>query len=216
MDSKQETVKEVTVLRKWPGLARQNESLDKVPSLIAYRSENKQFDRTDDVFGYDVEPAMTAYSWFKLRLDWNTVINEYDAPKIQGPDGESRDIELPPGKDAKETVTDFLRLIYRHLISELELTYPPSTLRLTPFEIWITYPAMWSDEAQDATLQAAKAAGFGSRDFDVIRTIPEPEAAAIAALKNSAETLKVCQVLLSHARIAIADESEGRYWHNGL
>lgn len=47
---------------------------------------------------------------------------------------------------------------------------------------------MWSDEAKHLTLKAARRAGFGSRKGNVQDTIcfiPEPEAAAIAALRRS-------------------------------
>ncbi|KAF3480439.1 heat shock 70 kDa protein 12A [Arthroderma uncinatum] len=51
-------------------------------------------------------------------------------------------------------------------------------------EFWFTMPAIWSDKAQHATREAAKRAGFGSRPGDEIYMISEPEAAAIAALKD--------------------------------
>jgi len=59
-----------------------------------------------------------------------------------------------------------------------------ATLNMTPMECWVTLPAIWSEEAKNATLQAAKRAGFGSRPGDEIFTIAEPEAAAIATLKK--------------------------------
>jgi hypothetical protein len=65
-------------------------------------------------------------------------------------------------------------------------------------ECWITLPAIWSDEAKDATLAAAKKAGFGNRVGDEVFTIAEPEAAAIATLKgyaapNAPNPIKVSQ-----------------------
>ncbi|TVY15152.1 Heat shock protein [Lachnellula arida] len=61
-----------------------------------------------------------------------------------------------------------------------------ATFKITPMECWITLPAIWSDEAKDATLAAAKKAGFGNREGDEVFTIAEPEAAAIATLKSFA------------------------------
>lgn len=60
-------------------------------------------------------------------------------------------------------------------------------------------PAIWSDQAKDATLQAAKNAGFGGRASDEIFTIAEPEAAAIATLKkySEADAVNPVQVHLS-------------------
>ncbi|PPJ53004.1 hypothetical protein CBER1_11214 [Cercospora berteroae] len=51
-------------------------------------------------------------------------------------------------------------------------------------DCWLTVPAVWSDQAQNATKATAKEAGFGSRPGDSISLIPEPEAAAVAVLKN--------------------------------
>ena len=59
-----------------------------------------------------------------------------------------------------------------------------ATFDMTPMECWITLPAIWSEEAKDATLTAAKNAGFGSRAGDEIYTIAEPEAAAVATLSK--------------------------------
>ncbi|KAG4415113.1 hypothetical protein IFR04_011750 [Cadophora malorum] len=58
----------------------------------------------------------------------------------------------------------------------------------TPMECWVTLPAIWSEEAKVATLEAAKKAGFSSRPGDEIFTIAEPEAAAIATLKMYSHT----------------------------
>lgn len=49
-------------------------------------------------------------------------------------------------------------------------------------QFWITVPAMWSDAAKTATIEAAQAAGFGSRVMDTIHIITEPEAAALSVL----------------------------------
>ncbi len=57
-------------------------------------------------------------------------------------------------------------------------------LKTTPMECWITLPTIWSDEAKNATLQAAKKAGFDNRPGDEVFTIAEQEAAAIATLNK--------------------------------
>jgi hypothetical protein len=59
-----------------------------------------------------------------------------------------------------------------------------ATFDITPMECWITLPAIWIEEAKDATLKAAKNAGFGGRSIDEVFTITEPEVAAIATLKR--------------------------------
>lgn len=45
-------------------------------------------------------------------------------------------------------------------------------------------PAIWTEEAKDATLKVVTKAGFGSRLIDEIYTIAKPKAAAISMLKR--------------------------------
>lgn len=51
----------------------------------------------------------------------------------------------------------------------------------TKVEFVLTVPAVWSDSAKNATLQAAERAGMGNRHD--LKLISEPEAAAIYTLK---------------------------------
>lgn len=51
----------------------------------------------------------------------------------------------------------------------------------TEIEWILTVPAVWSDTAKDATLQAAQMAGFGRSSK--LTLVTEPEAAAIYAFK---------------------------------
>jgi molecular chaperone DnaK (HSP70) len=50
--------------------------------------------------------------------------------------------------------------------------------------------AIWTDMAQTATRNAAVAAGLRSCPSDTIQMITEPEAAAIAAVKNNLQALR--------------------------
>lgn len=54
-------------------------------------------------------------------------------------------------------------------------------MTLTKVEFVLTVPAVWSDSAKNATLQAAERAGMGNRHE--LKLISEPEAAAIYTLK---------------------------------
>jgi hypothetical protein len=56
---------------------------------------------------------------------------------------------------------------------------------------------VWSEAAKDATLRAAKSAGFGNRKGDEVWTIAEPEAAAIATLKRYMAKTELNPVLVS-------------------
>lgn len=93
-------------------------------------------------------------------------------------------LQLPSFRDAAGVCEDFLREVYVHVSGKLCRQMTSLTFDSTPMECWITLPAIWSDEAKDATLNAAKRAGFGNRIKDEVFTIAEPEAAAIATLKG--------------------------------
>lgn len=180
--------KEINTFTDWPGALRENhEQNEKTPSIIAYASENRDQDG-NDAWGYEVEAGSRSYSWTKLLLDAKTETAKYDDPKLR-PSTQRGMLQLPRGKKAVDVAGDFLKKIHDHLIeSFVEKCGGSDILDITPIEYWLTVPAIWSDEAKAATKKAAKFAGFGSRAIDEINLVPEPEAAAMLALKTSVDT----------------------------
>ncbi|KAL7919154.1 hypothetical protein ACQKWADRAFT_323202 [Trichoderma austrokoningii] len=126
---------------------------------------------------------MTSCSWTKLLLDTSAETAEYDDPSLRDAAG-SAFFRLPPCKSAQMVCQDFLAEVYHFVVHNLKMRMTPEVFDVTPMECYLTMPAIWTDKAQLSTREAARAAGFGSRPFDSIRMITEPEAAAIAALKN--------------------------------
>lgn len=182
MSTDKHDINDIVVINSWPGPSRDTETVFKAPSRIAYASENQSI--KFDKWGFQVEPGMTAYSWTKLLLDKHTPRTKYDDATLESKSGMGM-LKLPLGKDAISVCADFLHPIYCHLLQVLEKQITKETLAITPLEFWFTMPAIWSDEAQSATREAAKRAGFGSRLSDSIYMITEPEAAGIATLKRS-------------------------------
>ena len=175
-------VSDITVITDWPGPAiGVNE---KVPSLIAYAHENKKLGSNVDAWGLLVEAGMINYSWTKLLLDKKALSRKHDDPTLEKASGDGI-LKTPRGKSADEVVADYLTHLYRHCMARLEKAMTLDVLNVTPIEFWFTMPAIWSDEAQHATRRAATKAGFGSRRIDEIYMIPEPEAAALSALKKT-------------------------------
>jgi len=129
-------------------------------------------------------------------LDKNALVGKHDDPALADMVGQGM-MKLPDFRKAEEVCEDFLHELYIYLTLKLRQELTESTYDNTPMECWITLPAIWSDEAKDATLHAARKAGFGSRPGDDIFTIAEPEAAAIATLRNYSgfnvlNQIKVC------------------------
>lgn len=173
------------IITTWPGTGRDTDHVFKTPSTIAYPEENKKIGTRR--WGFQVEPGMKFYSWTKLLLDKNAPLTKYDDPMLEQAT-KSGILQLPADKDAVTVVADYLTGVYEHIMRILEKGLTEPILSVSPIEFWFTMPAIWSDQAQAATREAAQKAGFGSRPgrlSDAIYMITEPEAAAIAALTRS-------------------------------
>ncbi|GIZ48282.1 hypothetical protein CKM354_001135000 [Cercospora kikuchii] len=173
------SLEDIHVIRTWPG----KDGEWKTPTRIAYASENRKAALNQNLWGYQVEPGMISCSWTKLLLDSETKNSQYDDPSIRAAIDEGR-LRLPNNRDAQGVAADFLKGLYAHMENKLIREYGKGIFDSTPMDCWLTVPAVWSDQAQNATKAAAKEAGFGARPGDSISLIPEPEAAAVAVLKN--------------------------------
>jgi len=144
---------------------------------------------------------MARYGWFKLLLDAKTAATLHDDPNLAkhfDPGNSKALVGLPPGKSAGDVTSDYLKLLYAHTMAFLRRRMPES-LDDTPIHFILTTPAIWSEQAQSATCNAAKKAGFANRPKDRITMISEPEAAASYTLKDlnsrqsgSNNPLKIC------------------------
>ncbi|KAJ0417519.1 hypothetical protein BJY00DRAFT_325500 [Aspergillus carlsbadensis] len=175
-------ISDIVLIKSWPGPSRHTETVLKTPSRIAYAAENGGRER----WGYQVEPGMVAQSWTKLLLDRGTPLTRFD-DALEEAAGMGI-FKLPPGKSAIQVVADYLSKVYDHILRSIAKQITEATLQITPLEFWFTVPAIWSDQAKDATLQAVRLAGFATRSGSVqdeINLITEPEAAAIAALRKT-------------------------------
>lgn len=85
-------------------------------------------------------------------------------------------------KTVMDAVSDYLTQLYKHTMETLTRRYGESFMAITKVEFVLTVPAVWSDSAKNATLQAAERAGMGDRHQ--LKIISEPEAAAIYTLKT--------------------------------
>ncbi|KAL2156293.1 hypothetical protein VTH82DRAFT_1038 [Thermothelomyces myriococcoides] len=175
------SIDDIDVIRTWPGDGRPVEGNWKTPTVIAYESENRRTRR--NLWGYEVRRDMVSCSWTKLLLDRSAETAEFDDPSLRDTTGSAL-FHIPEGKNAQMVCQDFLTEVYRFVVRNLKNRITPEVFDMTPMECYVTVPAIWTDRARTATWEAAKAAGFGSRSFDKIRMIPEPEAAAVAALRK--------------------------------
>ncbi|OCL09043.1 hypothetical protein AOQ84DRAFT_397591 [Glonium stellatum] len=150
-------VTSINVISDWP---RSYIGRFKVPTRISYGFKNPP--RNLAVRSQNLESKRYWGYGTKLLLDKSAETESYDDPSLRK-EGASL-FRLPPGRDARQITKEIFNV--------------------TPIECYFTMPAIWSDSAQTATREAAKAVGFGPRSADTIWMIREPEAAAIATLKR--------------------------------
>ncbi|KAK7539975.1 hsp70-like protein [Phyllosticta citribraziliensis] len=167
---------DIEVKKSWPGRA---ESVSKVPSRIAYASENPTLNA--NLFGFQIRPSHKQVAWFKLRLDDEAAPTEYDDPNLRHFTDPGQD-HLPARLTAKIVTKDFLKELHALLMIDLRTSIAPKLLSKTSIEVWLTVPASWSDPAKMKTREAAIEAGFGKHEKDSVKVISEPEAAGIFAL----------------------------------
>ncbi|CAD6450069.1 da6a4bb9-e93e-481b-ba9f-35eb6b8a01e0 [Sclerotinia trifoliorum] len=175
-------IEDITIMSPWPGDPHVSW---KTPTRIAYSQENPKL--KNNKWGFEVNSKLKSYSWTKLLLDKSASAKDHDDPSLASMTGGGM-LQLPPFRDAAGVCEDFLTEVYTHVSRKLREQMTDLTFENTPMECWVTLPAVWSEEAKDATLKAAKSAGFGKRPGDEIYTIAEPEAAAIATLKEYAKS----------------------------
>ena len=85
-------------------------------------------------------------------------------------------------KTAQEVVADYLRLLWQYTLDDIRKFHPKFESIFT-LRVILTVPAIWSPAAKEKTQQAAHLAGMPDR----IKLVTEPEAAALATLKDKAE-----------------------------
>lgn len=168
---------DIELVNIWPG---KREVVNKVPTRLAYASENK--DLKSDRWGFAVTGKMHSYCWMKLLLDSSAKLSDFDDPALNDMYGSGM-MRTPTNKSPEELCTDYLGCLHEFIEGELIKRFSRGIYENTSIKYRVTVPAIWSDAAKAATRSAVISAGFGSRLSDTIELISEPEAAAVAALK---------------------------------
>ncbi|KAI0401998.1 hypothetical protein F4802DRAFT_618248 [Xylaria palmicola] len=173
-------IKEPEVVTHWLSALSSNSDRTKVPSKIYYKKETGQTQ-----WGYNIPTDLQPIQWFKLLL-----LEKNDLPadiRNSSHIQRARDMMTAEGKTAVGLVGNYLKVLWEHIISEINDEKGPSLVNGTAFHVVLTIPAIWKDYARDRMRQAAEQAGIlddrlaGKTTLDFIT---EPEAAAIATLPD--------------------------------
>lgn len=183
------TPDDIDIIKTWPG--GNGITSDKVPTEIAYEpvpsasepSPISPIDGPADAlpsknirWGFQFKPEETRLRCIKLFLDRNQKLPHFVSPLETAAQLRKCD------RTVMDAVSDYLTRIYEHTMETLNRRYGESFVSSTKVEFVLTVPAVWSDAAKNATLQAAERAGMGSRHE--LKLISEPEAAAVYTLKT--------------------------------
>ncbi|RMZ24418.1 hypothetical protein D0859_11529 [Hortaea werneckii] len=182
------TPDDVDIIKSWPG--GNGITSDKVPSEIAYGGTSPTSAPSTPTteqpseheiphatrWGFQFKPEEPRLRCIKLFLDRNQKLPHFVSPLETAAQLRKCD------RTVMDAVSDYLTKIYNHTMEMLARRYGESFLSTTKVEFVLTVPAVWSDAAKNATLQAAERAGMGSRHE--LKLISEPEAAAVYTLKT--------------------------------
>ncbi|KAF8453881.1 hypothetical protein BDZ91DRAFT_786649 [Kalaharituber pfeilii] len=208
----------IRIIRSWQGngeVQHKNRNLEKVPTVIVYGSK----DTTRCKWGFEATAeteSQNCLRWFKLLL--NTYNSQGTSNALEragrsiegtgyaGNDGRREQLDdlldtidaWPEGKTPLQVTTDYLKGIYEHTRATFEKSYPKTFTDTigtakNPLEFVLTVPAVWTDDAKELTLKAARAAGL-DESHARIKLVSEPEAAAIHCLETFKETNNSLQV----------------------
>ncbi|QIW97193.1 hypothetical protein AMS68_002711 [Peltaster fructicola] len=178
---------DLDIIKTWPG--GNGITSDKVPTEIAYDVPAPTTTNGDVItdaektqparqirWGFQFKPEEQRLRCIKLFLDRNQKLPHFVSPLETAAQLRRSDATV------MDAVSDYLTKIYDHTIETLTRRYGESFMKTTKIEFVLTVPAVWSDAAKNATLQAAERAGMGKRHE--LKLISEPEAAAVYTLKT--------------------------------
>ena len=124
-------------------------------------------------WGYQVDDTSKPIKGIKLLLDEKQTYN-------YGPSKESGSLLREMNKSPTKASGEYVEMLVAHAKNILRRRFG-TALQTINLQFVMTVPAVWSDKAKDATMQAACLAGIPNADLSLIS---EPEAAAVYAIRT--------------------------------
>ncbi|CAG7557355.1 unnamed protein product [Fusarium equiseti] len=179
---------EIELVTSWEAELNHCSDVEKAPTQLLYSSER------DTSWGYSIPADEDALQWFKLLL-----LDEGDIPADVSNSSQLQHARKLLGdlkKDPVDVIGCFLRKIWNHTVDSIRRSIGSELLQKSRFYVVITLPAIWPPYAQQRMKQAARTSGIlDARPCGdtTLRFISEPEAAALATIKDLSKrsTMKV-------------------------
>ena len=171
---------EIELVTSWDAELNHCSDVEKAPSQLYYGGRGEP-----TTWGYSIPPEKNPLKWFKLLL-----LDERDVPSdvsVSEQLLEARRLQQHVNQDPIDIIGCFLRSIWNHSIDSISRALGPKQLGKCKFHVVITLPAIWPPYAQQRMKQAAKMSGIldtRACGDTTLRFISEPEAAALATLKD--------------------------------
>ncbi|RTE70985.1 hypothetical protein BHE90_014613 [Fusarium euwallaceae] len=179
---------EVELVTSWDAELNHCADVEKAPTKLLYGDDG------ETTWGYSVPVDKEALKWFKLLL-----LDEDDIPCALSAStqlSEARRLQKATNMDPIEIIGCFLRKLWNHAIDSIKRSIGAELLKISKFHVIITLPAIWPHYAQKRMKEAAQMSGIldaRSCGATTLRFISEPEAAALATIKDLSKrsTIKV-------------------------
>ncbi|KAF5638257.1 mitochondrial-type heat shock 70 [Fusarium tjaetaba] len=179
---------EIELVTSWDSEFNRCFDVEKAPTQLLY-DDNK-----DTSWGYSIPASEDALKWFKLLL-----LDNEDIPISVSRSSQLRHAQKlldKTKKDPVEVIACYLRKLWNHAIDSIQRAVGVDLLTKSPFHVVITLPAIWPPYAQQRMKQAAKTSGILDARLcgeTKLRFISEPEAAALATIKDLSKrsTMKI-------------------------
>ncbi|KIL94945.1 hypothetical protein FAVG1_01876 [Fusarium avenaceum] len=179
---------EIELVTSWDSELNHCSDVEKAPTQLFYDNDK------DTTWGYSVPADKDALKWFKLLL-----LDTADIPAEMLSSSQlrkARDLLGGIKKDPVDVIACFLRKVWNHAIDSISRSVGVELLQQSRFHVVITLPAIWPPYAQQRMKQAATVSGIldtRSCGETTLRFISEPEAAALATIKDLSKrsTIKI-------------------------
>ena len=167
--------------RDWTGFLPGDTTSNKVPTTVAYLDGPEN----PPVWGFAIPPEADAKTlrWLKLLLEPDFSWSASPLSKELVDPSPTNKLLADLGITALQAATDFLKLFWAHVEQQIISEHSKATYDSALKSVVLTVPAVWSDAAKQNTFQLAEGAGIARKDLN-LSTVAEPEAAAIAVLRN--------------------------------
>ncbi|CAJ0545661.1 Ff.00g091340.m01.CDS01 [Fusarium sp. VM40] len=174
---------EIEIVTSWDTELNHCSDVEKAPTQL-YFDENGQ----NVKWGYSIPIDKEPLKWFKLLL-----IDPKDLPTDVARSSqlqEARRLKNKIKKEPIEIIATFLRKLWDHSLDSIRRAVGVDLLKRTKLQVVITLPAIWPPYAQQRMKQASQQSGIldgRPAGATTLRFISEPEAAALATIKDHAK-----------------------------